>query len=195
MIGTYCTLCLIAALAMLVMIPLTLDEVVAMGQYMLRSIRLGRPFWRTFFRGGPEPSGGADKSDPVFSGPIAAQFAAAMRGLTTPWTLLSSCAVGAWLMMSRQVFNSEAAIADNDHLVGALIITVAVCAMAEVARPLRFINVQFGLWLIGAPWLLSGATTDTTWNDALAGLAVIGLSIPRGYRSKEHYGSWDRYVV
>lgn len=52
MIGTYCTLCLIAAAAMLVMIPLTLDEVVAMGQFMLRSVRAGRPFWRTFFQGG-----------------------------------------------------------------------------------------------------------------------------------------------
>jgi hypothetical protein len=46
-IGTYCTLCLIAAVAMLIMIPLTLDEVVAMSQYMLRSVRDGRPFWRT----------------------------------------------------------------------------------------------------------------------------------------------------
>src|SRR3546814_7279513 len=45
-IGTYCTLCLIAAAAMLVMIPLALDEVVAMGQYMLRSMRAGRPFLR-----------------------------------------------------------------------------------------------------------------------------------------------------
>jgi hypothetical protein len=34
-IGTYRTLCPLAVLAMLVMIPLTLDEVVAMGQYML----------------------------------------------------------------------------------------------------------------------------------------------------------------
>src|ERR671922_1937599 len=57
MIGTYCTLCLIAAAAMLIMIPLTLDEVVAMGRYMVRSVREGRSFWSTFFRGGPEPSG------------------------------------------------------------------------------------------------------------------------------------------
>ena len=53
-IGTYCTLCLIAALAMLVVIPLTLDEVVAMGQYMWRSVRVGRPFLRTFLQGGPD---------------------------------------------------------------------------------------------------------------------------------------------
>src|SRR5262245_10316242 len=66
-IGTYCTLCLIAALAMLIMIPLTLDEVVAMGQYMMRSVRQGRPFWRTFFQGGPEPLGGTDEKTPGFS--------------------------------------------------------------------------------------------------------------------------------
>lgn len=83
MIGTYCTLCLIAAVAMLIMIPLTLDEVVAMGQYMLRSVRNGRPFWRTFFQGGPEPIGSTDDKDPGFSGSLAAQSAAAVRGVTS----------------------------------------------------------------------------------------------------------------
>ncbi len=194
MIGTYCTLCLIAALAMLIMIPLTLDEVVAMGQYMLRSVQAGRPFWRTFFQGGPEPSGGADETDPSFSAPFASQVVAAVRGVTIPWTLLASCVVGAWLMFSRAIFATEGAIADSDHLIGALIITVAVCAMAEVARPLRFVNLLFGLWLIGAAWLLGGANAAATWNDIIVGLLVIGLSLPRGQRSAEHYGAWDRYV-
>ena len=27
------------------------------------------------------------------------------------------------------------------------------------------------------------------------GIALIGLSLPRGKRSDEHYGGWDRYVV
>ncbi|MER9850631.1 SPW repeat protein [Mesorhizobium sp. M0106] len=67
--------------------------------------------------------------------------------------------------------------------------------MAEVARPLRFLNLPFGLWLIAAPWLLDGATRGSTLNNAVAGLVVIGLSLPRGRRSKEHYGSWDRYVA
>jgi hypothetical protein len=144
-IGTYCTLCLIAALAMLIMIPLTLDEVVAMGQYMLRSVRAGHPFWSTFFRGGSDPLGGADEKTPGFSAPLASQVVAATRGVTVPWTLLASCGVGAWLMVSRLAFGTAGAMANSDHLVGALVITVAVCAMAEVARPLRFINVLFGL--------------------------------------------------
>ncbi|RUU00651.1 DNA polymerase III subunit epsilon, partial [Mesorhizobium sp. USDA-HM6] len=86
-------------------------------------------------------------------------------------------------------------IANSDHLAGTMIITIAVCAMAEVARPLRFLNLPFGLWLVAAPWLLAGATAGSTLNDAIAGLVVIGLSLPRGRLSKEHYGSWDRYVV
>ncbi|MDX8512686.1 vitamin K epoxide reductase family protein [Mesorhizobium captivum] len=195
MIGTYCTLCLIAAAAMLIMIPLTLDEVVAMGQYMLRSVREGRPFWRTFFQGGPEPNGTADSKDPGFAAALSLQTAAAVRGVTIPWTLAASSLVGAWLMVSRLVFRTDGAIANSDHLVGAMIVTIAVCAMAEVARPLRFLNLPFGLLLIGAPWLLTGATLGSTANDVAAGLLVIGLSLARGRRSAEHYGSWDRYVV
>ena len=144
-IGTYCTLCLIAALAMLIMIPLTLDEVVAMGQYMMRSVRQGRPFWRTFFQGAPDPMGGTDEQTPGFSAPLASQVVAATRGVTVPWTLLASCGVGAWLMLSRLVVSTGTTMANNNHLIGALVITVAVCAMAEVARPVRFINVPFGL--------------------------------------------------
>ncbi|MFC0808855.1 NAD-dependent epimerase/dehydratase family protein [Ensifer sp. P24N7] len=195
MIGTYCTLCLIAALAMLIMIPLTLDEVVAMGQYMLRTFREGRPFWRTFFQGGPEPSGTADKNDPGFSATFSAQTAAAVRGVTVTWTLAASSVVGVWIMFSRLVFGTTGAIANSDHLVGAMILTIAVSAMAEVARPLRFLNLPFGLWLIGSPWLLAGSTAASTWNGIIAGILVILLNLPRGRRSVEHYGAWDRYVV
>jgi hypothetical protein len=109
--------------------------------------------------------------------------------------LAASCIVGAWLMFSRLVFGTGGVIANSDHLAGAMIITITVCAMAEVARPLRFLNLAFGLWLIGSPWLLAGATTGASLNEIVAGLVVIGLSLPRGRRSEEHYGLWDRYVV
>lgn len=119
----------------------------------------------------------------------------AVRGVTIPWTLVASAILGAWLMFSRLVFGSEPPMADSDHLVGALIVTVAVIAMAEVARPLRFINIAFSLWLIAAPWLLLGADGVANANSVIIGLLVIGLSLPRGTRSTEHYGGWDRYVV
>jgi hypothetical protein len=99
-------------------------------------------------------------------------------------------------MLSRLVLGTGGITSNNDHLVGALIITIAVCAMAEVARPLRFLNLLLGLWLIAAPWLLTeGGDASSVWNNIGIGIAVIGLSLRRGTRSKEPYGSWDRYVV
>jgi uncharacterized membrane protein len=193
-IGTYCTLCLLAALAMLIMIPFALDELVAMGQFVLHSHRAGKPFWRTFFQGGAMP-GSTEGERPGFGSDLRTTWAAMAWGVTVPWTLVVSAALGVWLMFSRLIFGTEPPMADSDHLIGALIITVAVSAMAEVARPLRFINVLFGLWLIIAPWLLSGATTLGVWAAIVVGVALIGLSLPRGRRSSEHYGSWDRYVV
>lgn len=54
--------------------------------------------------------------------------------------------------------------------------TISIIAMAEVARPLRFINVVFGAWLVIVPWILDGA--GGKWavvNSLLSG----SLSLPR----------------
>jgi hypothetical protein len=194
MIGTWCTLCLAAALAMLIMIPFTLDELVAMGQYLVQSHRRGESLLRTFFMGGASPGSGKDTLPGFGAGPRETARSAA-RGVNVPWTLLASAVLGASLMFTRLLFDTAPPMAHSDHLVGALIVTVAVMAMAEVGRTLRFINVVFGLWLVVGPWVLEGASTFASWVGVAAGIAVIALSLPRGTRSREHYGSWDRYVV
>jgi nucleoside-diphosphate-sugar epimerase/uncharacterized membrane protein len=193
-IGTWCTLCLVAALAMIIMIPYTLDELVAMGQFLVQSHRRGEPFWRTFFRGGASPGSGRDEH-PDFDAPLGKAIASAVRGVQVPWTLAASTLLGMALMFTRPIFGTEPPMADSDHLVGALIVTVAISAMAEVGRLLRFINVAFGLWLVAAPWIFSGASMTASVVDVLIGISVIALSLPRGSRSSDHYGSWDRLVL
>jgi len=69
----------------------------------------------------------------------------ATRGVSVPWTLLASAAFGIVLMLTHLLFDTAAPIADSDHLVGALIVAVAVMAMAEVGRTLRCINLAFRL--------------------------------------------------
>ena len=66
---------------------------------------------------------------------------------------------------------------------------------AEVARALRFINVAFGIWLVAAPFLLTGTGRLGAIVSVVVGIALIGLSLPRGKRSAEHYASWDKYVI
>ncbi len=50
-VGFWCSVCLLTAIAMLIMIPLTLDEVVAMMQFLVKRVKSGKPFWRTFWMG------------------------------------------------------------------------------------------------------------------------------------------------
>lgn len=193
LIGTWSTPALIAGLAMLIMIPFALDEVIAMGQFLYWSTKSGKPLIRTFFKGDAAPGGEADHSD-VMTSPKAF-WSDTVRGVTLPWTLTASVAVGVFLMLTRLLLGTEGSMADSDHVVGALVITVAVIATAEVARALRFINVGFGLWLVAAPFVLNGASPLATAVSVVLGLTLALLSLPRGCRSGEHYAGWDRFVV
>ena len=169
-VGAWCTPCLIAATAMLIMIALTLDEVVAMLQFLIQAKREGQPLWQVFWRGGtlsktPEPVGESVRSDVVSPG-------AMIWGVTLPWNLLVSTALGIWLMCAPFAFGSTGTAAHSDHLVGALIVTAAVIALADVGRAVRFINVLFGVLIIVAPWVLGGATARAKWNDLIAGMLM-----------------------
>jgi hypothetical protein len=193
-VGHWCTLCLLTAIIMLVMIPFTIDEVIAMGQFLRRSVREGKPFWRTFWVGGTLDIENKDERTPAYGASASKTVSAAAWGVTVPWTLLVSAILGIWLMFAPAVFGTTGRAADSDHLVGALITTVAVIVMAEVVRAGRYINLLFGVWMIAAPWLLSGASMGSRWNDIFVGLALIILSIPRGV-VREHYAGWDRYII
>jgi hypothetical protein len=118
-----------------------------------------------------------------------------VNGVTVPWALAASTLLGVWLMFTRLTFGTSGAMANSDHLVGALVVTISVTAMAEVARALRFVNVAFGLWLIAAPWWLGGVPSGLAgWGSAAVGLALIALSLPEG-NIKNSYAGWDRYVA
>jgi len=193
LLGTWSTPALIAALAMLIMIPFALDELIAMGQFLYWSHCRGKPFIRTFFKGDAVDRGEQYTDDAMLSASTA--WSEAKRGVTLPWTLAASMAIGAFLMLTRLTLGTQGEMANSDYTMGALTITVAVIATAEVARLLRFLNALFGVWLVAAPFLLEGGSTLATAISILLGLALVALSIPRGRRSGEHYASWDRFVM
>ena len=193
-VGHWCTLCLAAAAVMLVMIPLTLDEVAAMLQFMVHAKREGKPLWRTFWVGDTTHGTATDERSPRYGAPLVPMLRAAVWGVSVPWTLLASTVLGLWLLFAPALLGSGGYAAHSDRLAGALVLTNAVIAMAEVGRAWRFVNVPAGLWIALAPWLLGGASTASAWNDVVVGLAVVALSLPRG-TVRERYGIWDRYVV
>ena len=193
-VGFWCTLCLTAAFVMLLMIPYTIDEVIAMGQFVAWSVRNGKPFWRTFWVGGTMEGGTADERTPTYGAPARQMIAPMLWGVTAPWTLLSSIVLGVWMMLAPWAMGTEGAAAESNQVAGALVVTVSVVAMAEVVRAARLLNVLLGLWLAAAPWLIGAVASGATSNNVIVGLAVILLSLPRG-KIREHYGGWDKYIV
>src|SRR3546814_15830710 len=81
LLGTWSTLALIAALAMLVMIPFALDEVIALGQFLYWARCRGKPLIRTFFKGDAVDRRTAAESD-ILAGPRLF-WTAHPRGLNT----------------------------------------------------------------------------------------------------------------
>ncbi len=191
-VGAWCSLCLLAGIAMLAMVPATLDEVVAMIQFLILSRREGKPLWRTFWMGDTVEGGQKnDRLTPFDWSRPAEMFTIWVAG---NWHLLVSATLGMWLMFTPAVFETTGRAADSDHLVGALVVTFAVIAMAEVGRTLRLVNILFGAWVVLAPWLLSGAAGAARWNNLVAGIALVLLSLPRG-RVRGEYGGWQPYIV
>lgn len=194
-IGTWCTLCLIGAAAMLLQIPYSLDELLATGQFMRRRKRAGRSLLVVFFTGDTdEDSGVPDRGRTEFEqGPVKVLRDAIGGNVNAPWNLLISIAIGIWLMLTRLTVGAEGEIANADHLIGSLVITVAVIAMTEVARPVRFMNALLGAALLVVPFVYD-APAASMWSSLACGVALIALSVPRG-RISQRYGAWNRLLV
>ena len=206
-IGAWSTLALIGAAAMLLQIPYSLDEILAVLQFLRRRAKAGKSLLRVFLfgdtdEGGPESAGDPSQTRAGSQAPLPDEFdrkpgAIAAEifkgGVTLPWTLCLAALIGVSLLFTRLTLGADGAMANADHLIGALVLTVVSLAAAEVARPLRFLLVPLGLALLAAPFLY-GATGAHTAASLIAGLALIALSVPRGH-IKGRYGRWNRFIV
>ena len=190
-IGTWCALCLAGAAAMLLQIPYSFDEILATLQFLKARREQGKALWHVLMHGDTMDGGSADSSDNYEAPPLAVLREMLSGGVSVSWPLLASAAIGALLMMTRLFVDSAGAAANNDHIFGSLVVSLSIMALAEVARPLRFVNAAFGAWLIAAPWLLDGYSGPGMALISVAGLLLVVLALPRG-KIVSHYGAWDR---
>ncbi len=212
-VGQWCTMCLLAAAIMLPMIPLEVDEVVAMGQHLRDAKRRGDrggSLWKIFWKGGSSEGSTKDNRSPDLAKlpetPWAV-FRASVWGMSVPWTLLLASVLGIWMMAQPAVFGNagEAAArifgsddfavttADVLHIGGAFVLTVAVISMGEVVRAMRWLILPAGLVVAVAPWLAGGEQVAGNIVASVTGFAVAALAVPRGQKA-ERYAGWDRLI-
>lgn len=195
LLNTWCTLCLIAATAMLLQIPLSVDELVATGQFLWRRKSQGHSLLRVFIFGDTDEGHVQKNAGDSFQ---MVSLRAATREVLSgnvrwSWGLGTCIVAGGLLMLSRILFGVEGPLADAHHLIGALLITLSVTALAEVARPVRLVNIFLGLGLLICTFILEAGLLATVASLVLA-VVIIVCSIPRG-PVKGSYGNWNRIIV
>jgi nucleoside-diphosphate-sugar epimerase/uncharacterized membrane protein len=195
-VGAWCTICLITALFMLIMVAVSLDEVVAMIQFLVIGKRSGASVWRLFWIGGtlPEPVEDIGLSRRPTPSWTAGSWKEMLWGASFNWPLLAGALVGAWVMAAPWVFGTTGAAFKFESIMGALAVVIAFVAWAEVTRLVRVANVLVGLAIAIAVWLVPEMSLAAQLNGLAAGLLLIALSVPRG-AIRDRYGGWDPLVV
>ncbi len=105
----------------------------------------------------------------------------------------ASALVGVWLMFAPAVLEYSGAPADNDRVVGPIAISVALIAIFEVVRGLRFLNAAAGTWLVLSAFVLPYPAAGIA-SAVLSGVALTILALPGG-RTKNRYGGGWRAVL
>ncbi|MCB1181289.1 MAG: vitamin K epoxide reductase family protein [Chlamydiia bacterium] len=193
-VGAWCGDCLIIATCMLIMLALTVDEVIAVCQYLCNVKRSREEFWSIFWKGSTFSEKSIDTRDPGFHASFWKSLKAMVWGVTFPWNLLLSAILGAWLLFSNKVIGYTGILADNTDVCAALIVVFSVISWAEVIRSVRFMNMFIAIWFGLAPLALPGEPTVLIyWHSGVIAFVIMILSIFRG-KIKERYGSWDNYI-
>ena len=160
-VGAWCGLCLMTAFFMLLIIPFTVDEVLATLQVLKKGSREGI-FWKTFWCGMDFQPGPDDPRTPKMKAHYSELIRAMCHGVSIPWNLFATAALGIYTMFQ------------GAYIPGALITVFSVISWGEVTRFFRYAIIPFGMWLLFLhPYL---------------GIIGIVLSIRKG-KIQESYGS------
>ncbi len=193
-VGAWCGLCLISAAALLSSVPLAVHEAIAVGQFLLAAKRRGKNLWQIFWLGGSIIGAGNNDPDRMHYN-LGQRWLASVQGVTVPFSILIQAAIGIWLLARPDLLHfSDVASANCDHLIGAMVVTVAAIASAEVTRIARYLNMVLGVILLISSLVFSLHFPVVMVSELVSGALLIGVSLPKG-RIVERYAAWDRFVA
>lgn len=191
-VGAWCGFCLISAFALLISVPLAVHESIAMGQFLVLAYQQKKNLWHIFWLGGNVLGyEGKDPNRTCWS--LRQRWAASIQGVSLPWAILVQGIVGIWLMARPSILPYTVQSADCDHWMGAIIVTVAAVASAEVTRTARFVNVIAGVIVLILTLIFSSGSLVILMSGLVSGIVLIIASLPKGV-IVERYASWNRRI-
>jgi hypothetical protein len=193
-IGTWSTIALIGAAAVLIQIPYSLDELLATLQFLRRRAKAGQNWLRVLLVGDSDEMRGTPNTGDEFEQPPGAVIKRMVSGgVSLPWNLALAAVIGVSLLFTRVTLGADGSLANAQHIIGSLVLTVISIASAEVARPMRYLNIPLGVALMAAPFMFD-ASMASVIVSVILGVALVVLSIRRG-PIRARYGLWDRLII
>jgi NAD(P)-dependent dehydrogenase (short-subunit alcohol dehydrogenase family) len=108
------------------------------------------------------------------------------------WAQCVNALLGLWLIVAPAFLGSVGAT--SGRIAGPLILASALTAAWEPARPLRWLTLLGGVWLVVGPWLIR-LTGLPLINSGVVGLAVVALALVGApYRPARYGGGWGRLL-
>ena len=196
-IGTWSTIALIGAAAILIQIPYSLDELLATLQFMRRRAKAGQNWLRVLFVGDTDEMPKTQNVEPIADefdqSPGAVIKHMVGGGVSLPWNLALAAFIGLSLLFTRITLGADGSLANAHHVIGSLVLTVVSIAAADVARPVRYLNILLAAALMAAPFMFD-ASMVTTGVSLVLGAGLVVLSFRRG-PIRERYGNWNRLII
>lgn len=191
-VGAWCGFCLVSATALLISVPLAVHESIAVGQFLVMTYKQKKNFWQIFWLGGNVL--GYEGKDPDHTRwSLKQRWAASVQGVSLPWLIVVQVIVGVWLMARPDILPFNIESSNSDHWMGAIIVTVAAIAAAEVTRTARFVNLIAGVIVFILTLIFSSGSTAILISGIASAILLIIASIPKGV-IVERYASWDRFI-
>ncbi|MCH9608803.1 MAG: hypothetical protein S4CHLAM45_07150 [Chlamydiales bacterium] len=194
-VGAWCALCLIIATCMLIMLALAVDEVILVCQYIRHELKTsGRGFWDIVIKGSCYEQDEVNPRTPSTYSNLWRFLKTMVIGVRLPWNLLITAFAGAWLLFDNEILGFTGMVSKATDVLGALTVVFSIISWAEVARALRFMNILLMVLLVLASIFLPGASWGSVIQGAIVGAVVIVLSLFKGAKIKEQYGTWQKLI-
>jgi hypothetical protein len=109
------------------------------------------------------------------------------------WARIASALIGVWLMAAPAVLGYEDPARTSDRIAGPVAATVAIVAIWEVTRPVRWANLLIAGWLLIVPMVLDYHRVAAL-NSVAAGLLLAALTFVRGALRQRFGGGWSALI-
>lgn len=107
------------------------------------------------------------------------------------WTQIINAIIGFWLVISTAFIPMNEHAADNNAIVGPLVMTFAVVALWEINRNVAKANVVVVAWLVLSMFILNYESTAAIVSNSVSALVIVILSLIPRKPGNQYGGGWS----